>query len=81
MNIIGYEDVVFTRSAIRLHRAADKSLRRFAGESCAAGLKKVHSVSVLYRPAARQPQMIDTGMSHIGFRCIVRSEQTSAEGH
>jgi formylglycine-generating enzyme len=22
-----------------------------------------------YRPAARQPQMIDTGMSHIGFRC------------
>ena len=25
-----------------------------------------------YRPAARQPQMIDTGMSHIGFRCIVR---------
>ena len=34
-----------------------------------------------YRPAARQPQMIDTGMSHIGFRCIVRSEQTSAEGH
>lgn len=26
-----------------------------------------------YRPAARQPQMIDTGMSHIGFRCINRS--------
>ena len=25
-----------------------------------------------YRPAARSPQMIDTGMSHIGFRCIVR---------
>jgi formylglycine-generating enzyme required for sulfatase activity len=25
-----------------------------------------------YRPAARQPQMIDTGMSHIGLRCIVR---------
>jgi formylglycine-generating enzyme required for sulfatase activity len=23
-----------------------------------------------YRPAARRPQMIDTGMSHIGFRCI-----------
>jgi formylglycine-generating enzyme required for sulfatase activity len=22
-----------------------------------------------YRPAARRPQMIDTGMSHIGFRC------------
>jgi formylglycine-generating enzyme required for sulfatase activity len=25
-----------------------------------------------YRPAARQPQMIDTGMSHVGFRCIHR---------
>ena len=25
-----------------------------------------------YRPAARQPQMIDTSMSHVGFRCIVR---------
>jgi sulfatase modifying factor 1 len=28
-----------------------------------------------YRPAARQPQMIDTGMSHVGFRCIVRSQR------
>ena len=25
-----------------------------------------------YRPGARRPQMVDTGMSHIGFRCIVR---------
>jgi sulfatase modifying factor 1 len=25
-----------------------------------------------FRPAARQPQMIDTAMSHIGFRCVVR---------
>lgn len=25
-----------------------------------------------YRPAARRPQMIDTGMSHIGFRCVER---------
>jgi len=25
-----------------------------------------------YRPAARQPQMIDTGMTHIGFRCVIR---------
>lgn len=23
-----------------------------------------------FRPAARSPQMIDTGMSHVGFRCI-----------
>jgi sulfatase modifying factor 1 len=29
-----------------------------------------------YRPAARQPQMIDTGMSHIGFRCIVRKKES-----
>ena len=26
-----------------------------------------------YRPAARRPQMIDTGMSHVGFRCVVRT--------
>lgn len=26
-----------------------------------------------YRPAARHPQSIDSGTSHIGFRCIVRS--------
>ena len=26
-----------------------------------------------YRPAARRPQMVDSGMSHIGFRCVVRS--------
>ncbi len=26
-----------------------------------------------YRPAARRPQMVDTGMSHIGFRCVIRS--------
>jgi formylglycine-generating enzyme len=25
-----------------------------------------------YRPAARRPQMIDTGMSHIGLRCVRR---------
>jgi len=25
-----------------------------------------------YRPAARRPQMVDTGATHIGFRCIVR---------
>ncbi len=26
-----------------------------------------------YRPAARQPQDIDTGTSHVGFRCVVRA--------
>jgi formylglycine-generating enzyme required for sulfatase activity len=32
-----------------------------------------------YRPAARSPQMIDTGMSHVGFRCIVRDRKTGKE--
>jgi len=27
-----------------------------------------------YRPAARRPQMVDTGMSHIGFRCAYRTD-------
>jgi sulfatase modifying factor 1 len=27
-----------------------------------------------YRPAARRPQMIDTGMSHVGFRCVRREQ-------
>lgn len=27
-----------------------------------------------YRPAARRPQMIDTGMSHVGFRCAWRAD-------
>jgi len=25
-----------------------------------------------YRPAARHAQMVDSGMSHIGFRCLIR---------
>ena len=31
------------------------------------------SYCMRYRPAARRPQMIDTGMSHLGFRCIDRT--------
>lgn len=27
-----------------------------------------------YRPAARQPQMVDTSTSHMGFRCITRTD-------
>ena len=30
------------------------------------------SYCMRYRPAARRPQMVDTGMSHIGFRCVRR---------
>ena len=29
------------------------------------------SYCLRYRPAARRPQMVDTGMSHIGFRCML----------
>ena len=31
-----------------------------------------------YRPAARQPQMIDTSMSHLGFRCIMHKPAANA---
>jgi formylglycine-generating enzyme len=31
------------------------------------------SYCLRYRPAARRPQMVDTGMSHVGFRCIRRT--------
>ena len=33
-----------------------------------------------YRPAARRPQMVDTGMSHVGFRTIVRNEKLDSIG-
>jgi formylglycine-generating enzyme required for sulfatase activity len=31
------------------------------------------SYCLRYRPAARRPQMVDTGMSHIGFRCVLNA--------
>jgi formylglycine-generating enzyme len=33
-----------------------------------------------YRPAARQPQTIDTSMAHLGFRCIVRRPGPTPRG-
>lgn len=35
------------------------------------------SYCLRYRPAARRPQMIDTGMSHIGFRCAAPAGQSA----
>jgi len=35
------------------------------------------SYCMRYRPAARRPQMIDTGTSHISFRCVVRSSEAT----
>ncbi|HQT77649.1 MAG TPA: formylglycine-generating enzyme family protein [Rhodopila sp.] len=32
-----------------------------------------------YRPAARHPQPIDTGMSHVGFRCVARNQRSNRE--
>jgi sulfatase modifying factor 1 len=34
------------------------------------------SYCLRYRPAARRPQMVDTGMSHVGFRCVRRPERS-----
>ncbi|WP_445152124.1 formylglycine-generating enzyme family protein [Baekduia sp. Peel2402] len=34
------------------------------------------SYCLRYRPAARRPQMVDTGMSHVGFRCVRRPDIT-----
>jgi formylglycine-generating enzyme required for sulfatase activity len=28
-----------------------------------------------YRPAARQSETLDTSTSHIGFRCVIRSQE------
>ena len=38
------------------------------------------SYCLRYRPAARRPQMIDTGMSHIGIRCVRREPSGDAHG-
>lgn len=37
------------------------------------------SYCLRYRPAARRPQMVDTGTSHMGFRCIRRPEAQQPE--
>jgi sulfatase modifying factor 1 len=38
------------------------------------------SYCLRYRPAARRPQMVDTGMSHVGFRCVVRPAASAIPG-
>lgn len=32
-----------------------------------------------YRPASRHAQPIDTGMSHVGFRCVIRPSPAAAQ--
>jgi len=38
------------------------------------------SYCLRYRPAARQPEAIDTSTSHIGFRCVIRSTAGLSRG-
>jgi formylglycine-generating enzyme len=38
------------------------------------------SYCLRYRPAARRPQMVDTGMSHLGFRCAHRPPVDASKG-
>ena len=64
-----------TRAAARPRRAStrpSRSSRSRAGSSRAARFLCADSYCLRYRPAARRPQMVDTGMSHVGFRCVVR---------
>lgn len=37
------------------------------------------SYCLRYRPAARRPQMVDTGMSHLGFRCARTAQATPGQ--
>ncbi len=67
------------RPATRAAAAASSSTRQpqFASRarwSRAARSCAPTATAARYRPAARRPQMIDTGMSHIGFRCVSRSK-------
>ena len=39
------------------------------------------SYCLRYRPAARRPQMVDTGMSHVGFRCVRPTHPTRRSPH
>ena len=67
-----------SRAASRATRAADRGQPRPGQPQFAIPRKVVKGGSFLcadsyclrYRPAARRPQMIDTGMSHVGFRCV-----------
>jgi hypothetical protein len=37
-----------------------------------ANPRKSPEVDARYQPDDQRPQMIDTAMSHIGFRCVIR---------
>jgi len=41
--------------------------------------RRADTYCLRYRPVARRPQMVDTGTSHLGFRCLRRPGDTTAE--
>ena len=70
-----------TRAAARPRRASTRtspSSEPPARSSRADRFLCADSYCMRYRPAARRPQMIDTGMSHIGFRCLDRTPAAEA---
>ena len=73
-------DAAGARAASRAIHAAPTSTKASTPQSQFAIPRKVikggsflcaDSYCRRYRPAARRPQMIDTGMSHIGLRCVL----------
>jgi formylglycine-generating enzyme required for sulfatase activity len=59
-------------------RVATRDGRRDDGQT-AVGIPqhvvKGGSHLLRYRPAAREPESLDTPTSHIGFRCVIRGER------
>ncbi len=54
------------RGVRRTAPAIDRKVLKGGSHLCAANFCE------RYRPAARQPQTVDTSTTHIGFRCVVR---------
>ena len=67
-----------TRGVGRPRTASTRSSRSSGSRarSSRAGRSSARTATCLrYRPAARRPQMADTGMSHLGFRCASRPSE------
>ena len=67
--------VTWSRATTRRSRSSGSGARVIKGGShlCA------DTYCLRYRPAARRPQMVDTGTSHVGFRCVRRDPPTEEE--
>jgi formylglycine-generating enzyme len=68
-------------------RGGDRDHSRDPGDAAAVPRRVIKGGSHLcapnycrrYRPAARMPQPVDTGTSHLGFRCATRAARTSVD--